>query len=64
MVIAAGEEMAEFVDEKNTKKGQGERKTRGERGGMAIEESEVVEKFIDGGGLAAGKGDGELCAGD
>jgi hypothetical protein len=64
VMITAGKEVAEFVDEENSEEREGERKSGGECGGLAIEESEVVKKLIDRGGLSMSERDGELCACD
>ena len=62
VMVAAGEEMAEFVGEKNGQQSDGKGKASQEGGGIFVEESKSAEEFVEGGGLVVGVGDGELRA--
>ena len=62
-MVAAGEEMAEFMGEKNREQGESKGKAGGKTGGMLIEKFEGMDKLVERGGLIVGVGDGELCAG-
>jgi hypothetical protein len=64
MVVAASEEMAEFVGEENEKKSEGERETGGQAERVLVKESEGAEKFVGGKGLVLSVGGGELGSGD
>ena len=64
VMMAAGEEMAEFVGEKNGEQSEGEGEAGGEAGGMLVEKFEGANEFVEGDGLIVGVGDGELRAGD
>jgi hypothetical protein len=61
-MVAAGEEMAEFVCEKNGEQGDGERKARGEAGGMLVEKLEGADKFVERSSLIVCVRDRELGA--
>jgi hypothetical protein len=63
MVVTAGEEMAEFVGEKNGEKSGGEGKACKKGGGILVEEREGAEELVEGSGLIAGIGDSELGPG-
>ena len=62
MVVAAGEEMAEFVGEKNGEKSGSEGKACEKGGGILVEECEGAKELVEGRGLIAGIGDSELGA--
>jgi hypothetical protein len=62
-MVAAGEEMAEFVGEQNRQDSDGEGKAGEESGGIFVEEGKGADKLIEGRGLVVGVGDGELRAG-
>jgi len=64
VVMAAGEEMAELVGEKDGEQGQSEGKSGSEGERMAVEEREGAEEFVPGDGFVVGVGDGEVRAGD
>ena len=64
MVVAAGEEMAEFVGEENEKKSEGEWESGGEAEGVFVEKSEGAEKFVGGEGFVLRIRGGKLRAGD
>jgi hypothetical protein len=63
VMVAAGEEVAQFVGEKNGQQSGGEGQADKESGGVFVEESEGAEEFVERGGLMVGIGDGELGAG-
>ena len=63
-MVAAGEEMAEFVGQKNGEQGEGEGEASGEARGMLVEEFEGADKFVEGDGFILRVGDGELSAGN
>lgn len=63
VMIAAGEEMAEFMRKKNAQQGKGERQAGDERCGMFVKEGEGAEQFVEGDGLIVSVGDRELRAG-
>jgi hypothetical protein len=62
-MMAAGEEVAEFVCEKDGKQSEGEGQTCGKAGRMFVEQREGTEQFVKGDGLIPGVSDGELSAG-
>jgi hypothetical protein len=62
VMVAAGEEMAEFVGEKNGQESGGEGEAGEKSGRIFVEESEGTEEFVERGGLMVGVSDGELCA--
>jgi len=62
VMMAAGEEMAEFVREKNGQKGRGERQAGEKTSGILVEESEGAEKFVKGDGFIVSIGSSELRA--
>jgi hypothetical protein len=64
VMMAAGEEMAEFVGQENGEQCEGEGEAGGEARGMLVEEFEGAHKFVEGDGLVLRVGDGELRAGD
>jgi hypothetical protein len=59
-MVAAGEEVAEFVGEKNGQQSGGEGQADKESGGVFVEQSEGAEEFVERGGLIVRIGDGEL----
>jgi hypothetical protein len=63
VMIAAGEEMAELVSEKDGQQSECEGQAGDEAGGMLVEEFEGTNVFVERGGLIVGIGDGELRAG-
>ena len=62
VMVAAGEEMPEFVGKENGQQSDGKGKTGQESGGIFVEESEGADEFVEGSGLIVGVGDGELGA--
>lgn len=64
VMMAAGEEMAEFMSEENGEQSESEGQAGGESGGVFVKKSEGVEEFVEGDGLIVGVGDGKLSAGD
>jgi hypothetical protein len=64
VMVAAGEEMAEFVGEQDGEQREGEGEAGGQARGMLIEEFESADKFLDGSGFVLRVGDGELGARD
>jgi len=63
VVVTAGEEMSKFVSEEDGKKSEREGQSGGERGGLAIDESESADEFVPGDGLVVGVGGGEMRSG-
>jgi len=63
VVMAAGEEVAEFVSEKNGEQREGEGQTGGESQRVAIRQREGADEFVPGNGLVVGVGHGEVRAG-
>jgi hypothetical protein len=64
MMVTAGEEVAEFVSEKNDEESKSKRETRREGGGMAVKEREIADELVDGGFPIVSEGEGELRAGN
>lgn len=62
-MVAAGEEVAEFVGEKNSEESGGERHASEKAGGIFVEESEGAEKIVERDGFVVSVSDGELSAG-
>ncbi len=62
VMVAAGEEMAEFVGEKNGQQSDGKGKAGQESDRIFVKESEGAEEFVERGGLIVGVSDGELRA--
>ena len=63
-MMAASEEMTEFMREKYCEDGECKRESGSERRRMSIDEREVVEEFVHGGGPVMGERNGEMRAGD
>jgi len=63
VMMAAGEEVAEFVGKKNGKQREGEGEARKEPGRMLVKKFVGVDKLVERGGLILGVGIGELRAG-
>lgn len=63
VMMAAGEEVAEFVCEKDGKQSEGERQARGKAGGLFVQQREGSQQFVEGDGLVLCVCDGELSAG-
>ena len=64
MMVAAGKEVSEFVGEQNGKERERKGKSSGEGRWMAVNEGEVVEEFVHGGGAVVGERDSEVCSGN
>lgn len=64
VMMTAGEDMAEFVGEKNGEQGECERQAGGEGRGVLVKQREGFDKLVQGNGLVLRIGDGELGAGD
>ena len=62
VMMAAGEEVPQFMREKNEQQSDREWKTGRERNGMAVEECEAVRKLVERNGLVLRVGGGELRA--
>ena len=62
VMVATGEEMAQFVGEKNGQQSDGKGKAGQEGGGIFVEESKGADEFVEGGGLIVSVGNGELRA--
>lgn len=62
-MMAAGEEVAEFVSEQNGEESDGEGQAGEERGGMFVEELESADEFVGVDGFIVRIGDGELSSG-
>ena len=62
MMVAAGEEVAEFMCKKDGKQRESKRKTCNETRGILVEELEGSEKFVKGTGIVLGIGHRELRA--
>ena len=62
-MMAASEEVAEFVGKKNGEKREGKRQARKESGGMLVEKFVSADEFLERGGLIPGISIGELSAG-
>jgi len=63
VMTAAGEEMAEFVGEKNGEESKREGQAGEQRRRIFVEEREGADEFVNGGGLLVGVRGGELGAG-
>lgn len=61
-MMAASEEMAEFVSEKNGEQSESERKSSRQTRGVLVEKCEGVDKLVDGTGLIIVVSNGELRA--
>src|SRR5271163_830562 len=61
-MVAAGEEVAEFVGEENGHESGGERQACQKTGGIFVKEREGVEELVPGNGLIVGESSGELSA--
>src|SRR6201999_3499713 len=64
VVEAAGEVVAELVNEQNREKSKSERQSGDERERMSVEEGESIEEFVEVDGFVFGVGGGEVSAGD
>src|SRR5258705_9243319 len=64
VVMAAREEVAEFVSQENGEESEGEGESGGQGERVAINESEGADEFVPGDGFVVGVGDGEMGAGD
>jgi hypothetical protein len=64
VMMAASEEVAEFVREENGEQCESERQAGGESGGVFVKQREGFDKLVQGNGLILCIGDGELSAGD
>jgi hypothetical protein len=62
VMMAASEEVPQFMREKNEQQSERERKTGGERSGMVVEECEAVRKLVERNGLVLRVSGGELRA--
>lgn len=62
VVVAASEEMAQLVSEKNDKKGRGERQARKKTRRVLVEQREGICELVERGGLPVGVGAGKLRA--
>lgn len=62
VMMAASEEMAELVSEKNDQESGSERQTSDEAGRILVKESEGAKEIVERDGLIVGVGDGELRA--
>ena len=63
MVMAAGEVVAEFMDEQDGEERQRERQAADQREWMFVEKSERIQKFVEIDGFVFGVGCGEVRAG-
>jgi hypothetical protein len=64
MVMATGEEVAEFVSEENRQQRKREGESSGESERVTIGQRKGPDEFIPGDGFVVGIGDGEVRAGD
>ncbi len=64
VMMAAGEEVAELMGEKNGEQGERERQSGSEGSRMFIKKSEGVEELVERNGLIPHVGDGKLSSGD
>jgi len=62
-MMAASEEVAEFVGKKNGEKREGKRQARKESGGMLVEKFVGADEFLERGGLIPGISIRELSSG-
>jgi len=63
VMMAASEEVAEFVGKKNGEQREGEGEARKESGGVLVEKFVSADEFVERGGFIPGIGIGELRAG-
>src|SRR5579859_328592 len=64
VVMAAGEQVAEFVSEKNGEQCEGEGQAGGESQRVAVRQREGADEVVPGNGLVVSVGHGEVRAGD
>lgn len=63
-MVAAGEEVSQFMRKQNAQQGDRKRKSGEQPGGIFVEESEAAKKHADGCGLIVRIGEGKLSSGD
>lgn len=64
VMMAASEEVTQFMSEQNEEQREGERKTCGEGEGVLVNQGERTDELVEGNGLILRISNGELSAGD